>query len=249
MHTILPLHKSHLNKRRLSETIHLLLALIALGASFLLRFEFHLDPASRNLLWTSLPLFAALTLVIFRLFGLRDLAWRYTGFRDLLRLAAACFSASLAAGVAMRVSVGPALPRSLPILDFVLSLALLAGAHALAKAVYESRGARGLRPSKRVAVYGAGKAGWTLVSEIHLNPQMGYEVVGFLDDDPAKLGLRLQGVRVLGGRLALQAQVKARRIELVLIALPQVSGAEMTSILEECHRARVEEKEFPLSLI
>src|SRR5438045_322341 len=123
----------HFNRRRLSETIHLLLALTALWASFLLRFEFRLDATSRNVLWTSLPLFASVTLLVFRMSGLRYLAWRYTGFRDLLRMASSCFAASMIAGIAMILAGGPALPRSIPILNFVLSLAMLAGAHALTK--------------------------------------------------------------------------------------------------------------------
>ena len=233
------------NRRWLSEVIHLALAVAALSVSFLLRFEFRLDPIFRHMLWTGLPLLACVKLVVFRISGLRDLAWRYSGFRDLVRIAAIALAASLAAGTLLRLAEGPAFPRSIPILDFVLSVALLAGAHVFAKVVFEWRGSVQPAFAKRVAVYGAGKAGWTLVSEIHGNPQIGYEVVGFFDDDPAKLGLRLQGVKVWGGRLTLQAQVKARRIELVLVALPQISGHEMTLILEECHRARVEAKRVP----
>jgi FlaA1/EpsC-like NDP-sugar epimerase len=233
------------NRRWLSEAIHLALAGAALWSSFALRFEFHLDPLPRHMLWTGLPLLLITKLVAFRVSGLRDLAWRYTGFRDLMRIAASCFGASLAAGVILRLAEGLAFPRSIPILDFVLSLALVAGAHALAQIVYEWRTAAGYGYAKRVAVYGAGKAGRTLVSEIRANPQIGYEVMGFFDDAPAKLGLRLHGVKVLGGRQALQGQVKARRIELILVALPQIPGGEMTRILEECHRARVEAKRIP----
>ncbi len=234
----------HFNRRWLSEAIHLALAGAALWASFVLRFEFRLDPVFKHMLWTGLPLLLAIKLVVFRLSGLRDLAWRYTGFRDLLRIAASSLAASLVAGPFLRLAEGPAFPRSVPILDFVLSLALLAGAHVFAKVVCEQRG-MSHHACKRVAVYGAGSAGWTLVSEIQGNPQIGYEVVGFFDDDPAKLGLRLQGVKVLGGRLTLKTEVKARRIDLVLVALPQISGSEMTLLLEECQRARVEAKRIP----
>jgi FlaA1/EpsC-like NDP-sugar epimerase len=235
----------HFNRRWLAEAIHLTLAAAALWAAFLLRFEFRLDPFYRHMLWTALPLFAAVKLAIFRVSGLQDLAWRYTGFRDLLRIAASTLAASLAVAVALRVEQGPSFPPSIPILDFVLCLALLAGAHALAKVFYELRTGRREGGAKRVAVYGAGKAGWTLVSELRANPQIGYQVVGFFDDDPAKRGLRLHGVKVLGGRASLQVEVQAQRIELVLIALPQISGTEMTAILEECQRARVAAKRVP----
>jgi FlaA1/EpsC-like NDP-sugar epimerase len=233
------------NRRWVAEVIHLVLASISLWAAFLLRFEFRLDPVNRQLLWAALPFLVVVKVVVFRIWGLQDLAWRYTGFRDLLRIAASAFAASLASGLAVRLVQGQAFSRSIPILDFVLSLALLSAAHAFAKVLYERRSAGARTAAKRVAVYGAGKAGWTLVSEIRGNPQIGYEVVGFFDDDPAKLGLRLQGVRVLGGRQVVESQVRALHIELVLVALPQISGGGMTEILEQCHLARVEAKRVP----
>jgi hypothetical protein len=97
----------HFNRRWLAEAIHLTLAAAALWAAFLLRFEFRLDPFYRHMLWTALPLFAAVKLAIFRVSGLQDLAWRYTGFRDLLRIAASTLAASLAVAVALRVELTP----------------------------------------------------------------------------------------------------------------------------------------------
>lgn len=233
------------NRRWLAEAIHLALAGAAFWASFALRFEFRLDASTRTLLGSGLPLLLSIKLAVFRISELRDIAWRFTGFRDLMRLSISSFAASALAGIALRFLDGPAFPRSIPILDFVLSLSLLAGAHACAKMIYEGRASRRHPPRKRIAVFGAGKAGATLVSEIRANPQLGYEVAGFFDDDPAKLGLRLHGVKVLGTRFDLRSQVNAQRIELILIALPQISGAEMTLLLEQCHRARVEAKRIP----
>ena len=198
LHRLEPMRDFTLNRRRLAEAIHFALAAASLWAAFLLRFEFRLDPFYRTMLWTALPLLLAIKLVVFRIWGLQDLAWRYTGFRDLLRIAASTFVGSLAAGLAVRLAQGPAFPRSIPILDFVLSLALFSGAHAFAKVLYERRSRGSRTTAKRVAVYGAGKAGWTLVSEIRGNPQIGYEVVGFFDDDPAKLGLSFTGSQGAG---------------------------------------------------
>src|SRR6266853_1918621 len=92
-----------LNRRWLSEVIHLALAAAALWASFLLRFEFHLDPLFSHMLWTGLPLLVAVKLMVFRISGLRDLAWRYSGFRDLVRIAAIALAASFAAGTFLRL--------------------------------------------------------------------------------------------------------------------------------------------------
>ena len=240
---------SHVGRCWLAEAIHLTLASAALFTAFLLRFEFQLDRAGWHLLAVVLLIVVAVKIVVFRVFGLRELTWRYTGFEDLLRISAANLVAASVAGFVSRLALDAPFPRSLPVLDFVLCLAFLSGAHAFAKALYLSpwggRGARGRATQRRVAIYGAGKAGGTLVSEIRSNPDLGYHVVGFFDDNRAKLGMRVQGVKVLGSRMDLPAEVKRQRIDLVLIALPSASGSELTRILEECHSARVEAKRMP----
>jgi len=53
---------------------------------------------------------------------------------------------------------------------------------------------------RRVLVYGAGRAGALVARDIRESPELGYELVGFLDDDPAKHGKEIAGVPVLGGR-------------------------------------------------
>ncbi len=234
-----------MNRRWLAEGLHIALAGAALWAAFVLRFEFKLDTASAHLLFVALPLVVAAKIVVFRLLSLQQLAWRYTGFHDLLWIAGANALGSALGGFVARLTLGPAYPRSIPILDFVLCLGFIAGAHAFSKLVYDARGAHTGVQKRRVAVYGAGKAGWTLVSEIRANSEIGYDTVAFFDDDPRKRGMRLQGIQVLGGRADLAREVTARKIEHVLIALPTASGKQFTAILEECHSVRVEAKRVP----
>ena len=87
------------HRRLIVDLIHATLAAVAFAASFLLRFEFALAPPYTRMLAVSLPLAAAAKLTVFRAFGLRDLAWRYLGFADLLRIAASNVAASAAAAV------------------------------------------------------------------------------------------------------------------------------------------------------
>src|ERR1700722_8055145 len=113
------------HRRLASEIVHLLLAALALPASFLLRFEFSLDAQYRAMLALALPTALVVKLIVFRAFGLRDLAWRYLGFPDVLRLTVANFAASAAATVALRMVIGSTFPRSIHVLDFILCLALM----------------------------------------------------------------------------------------------------------------------------
>lgn len=231
-------------RRFLVDLIHAVLAGSALAGAFLLRFDFTLAPPYPRMVLESLPLLAAAKLAVFRLFGLRDLAWRYLGFRDLLRLAASNLVASAGSAGVLRLTIGSGFPRSIQIIDLLMCTALMTAAHAAAKTFWEIFGASqaGRKP---VAIYGAGKAGALLAAEIQAHPQAGFEAVAFLDDDTLKHGLRIHGVRVSGGLDQLPALVRRRGIGTVLLALPLASGSRLTAILEQCRAAGAAAKRVP----
>jgi FlaA1/EpsC-like NDP-sugar epimerase len=232
------------HRRAVAELLQASLVALALAASFLLRFEFKLDPPYPDLLLAALPLVVIVKLAVFRYFGLRDLAWRFLGFRDLLRMAAASLAASLAAAAVVRLVLGSAFPRSIYVIDLMASTALVAGTHAAAKLFLDSRGGA-QKAAQRVAIYGAGRNGVTLLSEIRANPHLGWEVCGFFDDDPAKRDQRLHGIRVLGGLPEIGAMLARQRVEMVLLAMPSASGNQLTAILEACHAAKVTAQRVP----
>jgi FlaA1/EpsC-like NDP-sugar epimerase len=236
------------HRRPLAEASHAALAAIALAAGFLLRFEFTLEVEYRVMLAAALPILVAVKLVIFRAFSLRDLAWRFVGFRDLLRLALANLVAACAATVVLRLIIGSAFPRSIHILDGVLCLMLMIAARAVARLIFDLRGDLVRQPqssARTILIYGAGKAGVTLLSEIAANPQLGYRVAGFIDDSPNKRNQRIHGVRVLGTGRDLPELVKKHRVSQLLIALASASGGEIAAILEKCLAAGIPAKRIP----
>jgi len=233
------------HRRLVSEAIQMGLAAVALVAAFLLRFEFTLEALYTAMLVRALPLLLAVKFPVFRAFGLRDLSWRFLGFEDLIRVACANVVASLAAMLVLRITIGPAFPRSVHILDFLLCLTLMVAARGIARLLFEPKGHQGSKPPCRILIYGAGKAGATILSEIRANRALGYVVAGFLDDDPQKRDLRLNGVRVLGNSLMLEAVARKSRAEEVLIALPSATGKQMATILEHCRAAGVAAKRIP----
>jgi FlaA1/EpsC-like NDP-sugar epimerase len=232
------------HRRLASESAQVVLAACALAAAFLLRFEFTLEPMYKTMLTHSLPLLLVVKFSVFRAFGLRDLTWRYLGFQDLVRIAVANAAASAVGTIVLRVAIGSSFPRSIHILDLLLSLTLMVAARVLARVIVEQP-ALSEHPCRRILIYGAGKAGVTVLSEIRANPQLNYEVVGFLDDDPGKRNLRLNGARVLGGIGTLEEVARKQRVQEVLIALPNATGTQLTAILERCRSAPVAAKRIP----
>jgi FlaA1/EpsC-like NDP-sugar epimerase len=232
------------HRRVMTEAVHLTLAALAVIACFLLRFEFTLEAQYRAMLALALPVVMAVKLVVFRGFGVRDLAWRYLGFADLLRLGAANLAASAVAAVALRMVIGEAFPRSIYVLDPIMAMTLMVAARTLVRVIDES-GRRGNGAARTILIYGAGQAGVTVLAEIAASPRIGVRVAGFIDDDPGKSDLWIHGARVLGPGAELAAIAHRSGAAEVWIALAQASGAELTAILEKCRAAGVAAKRIP----
>ena len=236
-------------RRHWTEALNLLLAAIALPAAFLLRFEAVPSPVYQQMLGEALPWAIAIKLLVFRGFSLRDLAWRYLGFQDLLRITGANLAASLLLTAVLLAKQGSAFPRSIYILDWLLSIVLLTLARAAARLWRDWRqgSSRGRVPgnSRRVLIYGAGEAGRRVLAEVRAHPEMQVDAVGFADDDPAKKHLRISGLKVRCGREDLSQTVRRLGVDQVWIATPAATGAEIAAILENCHSARVQAKRIP----
>ena len=90
--------------------------------------------------------------------------------------------------------------------------------------MFAERPRPGAHKRKRTLIYGAGNAGAALLRDLRQNIALPYDIKGFLDDNPRKLGLVLNGIKVLGNGGALETIVTKHDIEIVLIALPPPAG-------------------------
>jgi FlaA1/EpsC-like NDP-sugar epimerase len=231
-------------RRWLADALHLAVIAAALWASFLLHFEFTLEPAYWHLFMVSLPLVVLVKLAVFRGFALRDQAWRYVGFADHVRIVAANLAASTGATIVLRLFVGTGFPRSIHVIDFLACLFLMGIARGLVRLGFEIRRHSG-QPRRGILIYGAGSMGVRVLGEIRANPRMGMRVAGFIDDDARKRGLRIHGVKVLGCGEELSRLAREHHAQEVLIAIAEASGPAITSILEGCRAAKVAPRRVP----
>jgi FlaA1/EpsC-like NDP-sugar epimerase len=97
----------------------------------------------------------------------------------------------------------------------------------------------------RTLIVGAGEAGNQLLREIRKSPAANFNVIGFVDDDPGKLGMRLNGMPVLGGTSQLTELTQDLSIEKVIIAIPSAQGKDIRAIIGCCNMADVRFKILP----
>jgi FlaA1/EpsC-like NDP-sugar epimerase len=223
------------------------LAIFAVAAvlAFLLRFERSVPLEYGPRLVAGLCVWMPAKILVFHLLKLDRGWWRYVSIRDLGRLLAGNFAGSVLACLFLPGPAPTGFLCSVCLLDFLLCFGMTAGVRLTVRLVFEFSRLAHPGARKRTLIYGAGDAGVTLLREIQRNPALCYEVIGFIDDDPAKRGGFIHRVKVLGNGAALPFIVRSHAVEMVLIALPSATGPRMTAVLEQCQDAGVSCKTVP----
>ncbi len=197
-------------------------------------------------------LFLVVKLSVLYQFGFYRRYWRYASIDELTQItmliAAAVVLESLLLYSFRYWSDLPVknLPRSLPLLDGMLSLILVGGFRFSFRAVERvSQRCIASCQGDRVLVVGAGNAGVSLVQEMQRNPQLGLHPVAFIDDNPAKLNLRIRRLPVVGNRYQIPEVVFSLNIHRVIIAMPTVSGKVIREIVDTCQAIGIPTSTLP----
>src|ERR1035437_6063291 len=226
-------------------TVQLALFAAAGVLAFFLRFDLSWAAQYWPYLLVGLGVWIPVKVFVFWSLGLDRGWWRYASIRDVVHLAAANLAGSFLAFLALLSFAPKGFPRSIYFLDFLLCFGMTAGARLAVRLIFEFSRLPNLGVSRRALIYGAGDAGVSLLREIQQNSALSYEIVGFIDDDPAKAASFIHRVRVFGNGAALPSVIASQAIETVLIALPSATGKQMTDILKHCHEAGVSSKTVP----
>ncbi len=99
--------------------------------------------------------------------------------------------------------------------------------------------------STRVLVVGAGRAGEMLVRDALRDPGRSLQPIGFVDDQKKRLGLDIHGVRVLGTSDDIPRLTTELGVELILLAVPSASSAQLRRMVELCEQSGVPFRTLP----
>jgi FlaA1/EpsC-like NDP-sugar epimerase len=223
-------------------TFQACLVLCSLFLAWLLRFDFSFP--YRPVLLFAFPVLVLVRLGTMAYFGLFRGWWRYVGFKDSIDILKAVVTGSLLFCAIMRyISSATRFPRSIYVLEALLTAGLLVGVRLLSRVLAESV-RENLSSCKRVILIGAGSAAQMILREIR-RAESGYLAVGCLDDDRSKLGVRLNDIPVLGTVEQLPDVLSSCFVDEVLIAVPSARGSQMRRFVEICNQANVKFRTVP----
>ena len=218
---------------------------VAWWVAYLCRFNFDIPAVSVIFLLQTLPWIVLIQGGAFLWFGLYRGLWRYASLPDLKRIVVAVAVGSV--GVTLMLWLFGLL-RNVPgavIMLAPLLLLLIMGGSRLIYRAWKERRLYSLESyeAKLVLILGAGSTAVNLVKA--LTGSREWHVVGMLDDDPRKLGTRLQGVRVRGAIRELPQWVQKLNVGHVIIAIPSVSRRIHRQALEMCSEIGVKAMTVP----
>jgi len=226
-----------------------LLVALAFYLAFRLRF---LDesgmPHRYVVLFTQSVAFVALGKVtVFYAFGLYQKWWRYVSGRDFLTIvrAVAVASGLLVVFFTVLKPFEAGLPRSVAVMDFVLTLLVIAGARLAVRLIVERPSYGHRLPRREVLVIGAGSGGQMVVRELQLNPNLGATAIGFVDDDPRKRGMRMLGLKVLGSTKEIAQILDETEPDEAVIAIPSAPGTLRAKVVAACRDRQIRVRTLP----
>jgi FlaA1/EpsC-like NDP-sugar epimerase len=236
--------------------------LVALAYWLSYRFRFdgpsHVPSRYRELFDATLPFVVVSSLLTFAAFGLYAKWWRYVTQRDYNAIVEAVVIAALllpgyvalAHPVTQTSATGETpvtAPTGILALYFLLMLTFVGGSRFLARTVYERplRGFRAGKDARGLLIVGAGDGGRLVLREILRNPELGLKPVGFVDDDPTKRRLRIDGVRVLGATSDLARILDEAEPDEVTIAIPSAPGTLRATVVRACRERGIPVRTLP----
>ncbi len=228
-------------------------AVLALLLAFWVRFEGTLPaqywPLIEGILLVGIPV----RLVCHWGFGVYRQIWRLFSLRDFWTLFQAGSFYSLSLVLLTRLLLPkfiqlPALPLGVAVMDWGFCLAGMTGIRFLRS--WQTSPSRGSMrhaspPVRRLLLLGAGRAGAQIVRETRQNDRLHFRVVGFLDDDPSKLGRQVEGIKVLGKISQLVTWATRLSVDEVLITMPSASSDRIQQVVTLAKREGIAVKIVP----
>ena len=228
-------------KRRVFEVLlDVILIILAYWSAYAVQFGALSGSTAWKLFLQTVPVLVFVKMATFLVLGVYRGIWRYTSVNDLVTFAkAVVFGSIISVLVILFAFRFQGYSRTVFVLDAVFMFLLLAGSRLAFRLFRNMLPVTETAGGRRVLIYGAGDGGELLLRELRNNREWLYAPVGFLDDDVAKKGKVIHGLKVFGGNGDLRSVCREHQIEEVLLSSALMSEERVQEIQRSCREAQI----------
>lgn len=213
----------------------ILIIFISFFIGLLLKSEFVLNNMLLLHFRTYILLISAVYLVTFFVTGLYNNMWAYASIREYTKVFYANIIAFIICMILDNLFINN-LSFTVLVMGALFALVLTEGIRILYRIIVNKEMSNPSsekygKEKKNVIIMGAGKACKLLINEIINNPNLNYNILGMVDDDPGKLGQSISGYSVLGTITDTPRLVNELNAQEVIFAIPSMSNEEKKNVL------------------
>ncbi len=242
------LNLSH--KRRIFEVIlDAVLITLAYFTSYILLFGSFEGGENWTLFLKSLPILIVLNLFSFLLVGVYRGIWRYTSVQDSVTFLKGVVLGSVSSILALLLIYRfEYYSRTVFVVNATLLFLAIAGSRMAFRFFRQILPMPTSKEGRKVLIYGAGDGGEMILREIRNNPDLHYNPVGFVDDDPLKKDKVIHGLKVFGGNGSLEQICRKNDVQEILISFRAVSPERLDEVRNICRESNISLKQALLKI-
>jgi len=222
----------------------IILIILAIWLAFLLRFDGLIPSVFDSALKITLVLAIVFHIPIFYFFGLYSFSWSYVSTRELISLFFGTTFSFLFLTTAIFLSRDFAsfkgFPRSTLFIGYILVILFAAGIRFSKRIYLHFLSGKNVKERQRILIIGAGDAGEQILRSIQGSLETPYLPVGFIDDNSAKKGSFIHGIKVVGGIDDIGQIVKEQQVQGMIVAFPSASDEMVKKAVAQGRKAGVE---------
>ncbi len=234
---------------------------LSLYLSFMFRYDSFANIHDKTILYWLVPCAVIFKIMFFYYFDLYQGMWRYTSTKDLLNIFKACFMSTMALILFVLFKTKfRFISRTVFVADFFMTMVFVSSVRISVRFLFHYFGEgkslkeilrqifssqENIKKNKRAIIIGAGDCGEKIYREIRDNLSIKYDVIGFLDDNPAKTGRKIHGLTVFGSSYEIKKYVDKASVEEIIIAIPSAKSSHIRKIVDLCKQTKADYKIVP----
>jgi FlaA1/EpsC-like NDP-sugar epimerase len=230
-------------------TIDLFLVLQTFVLAYLVRFNFSFNFATEDFLYQQ-PLVVGLAFISFLIIGSYKGVVRHTGVKDATNVmyAASLLAVFLVSLVFLnrtfQIFPNFTIPLSIIVIHYLLNVVVLIASRFIFKVLYR-KVISDYKANTNILIYGAGDSGFITHSALVKDTSHHFDVIGFIDDNPSKVGKTIDGVMVYPSDVLTREFILKNRLKEVIVSIQNIRASRLMQITDDLIAHNVKVKIVP----